>query len=212
MQIYIGKDGDRKGPYSETQIREMLAAGSIAGTDLAWHDGLADWTTVTTLLSGGNVTVPPAIPASPRAIDPNLAGRGSRLGAVLLDTVAMCLCMLPGWIVMMAGGDDNEATQVTGGILVGVGFLALAALQTYLLTTRGQSLGKRIVGVRIVNFLDDSNPGFVKACLLRAVLPAVLSCVPIVGSVFSIIDVCFIFQQDRRCLHDLIAGTKVVNA
>ena len=30
------------------------------------------------------------------------------------------------------------------------------------------------------------------------------------GGLFSIVDICFIFRDDRRCIHDLIAGTQVV--
>jgi uncharacterized RDD family membrane protein YckC len=93
-----------------------------------------------------------------------------------------------------------------------VAVLALFITQMYLLSTRGQSLGKKFVGVRIVKYADNANPGFVHACLLRAIVPALIGAVPFVGGLFSIIDICFIFGEERRCLHDLIAGTKVVKA
>ena len=32
------------------------------------------------------------------------------------------------------------------------------------------------------------------------------------GFVFLLVDFCFIFREDARCLHDLSAGTKVVKA
>jgi hypothetical protein len=38
----------------------------------------------------------------------------------------------------------------------------------------------------------------------------VLRLVPILGAIFWITDSLFIFRADRRCLHDLMAGTKVV--
>ena len=52
MQIHVAKNGQKMGPYSEAQVREMLAAGSIAGTDLGWHEGLADWVPLSSLLAG----------------------------------------------------------------------------------------------------------------------------------------------------------------
>jgi uncharacterized RDD family membrane protein YckC len=32
----------------------------------------------------------------------------------------------------------------------------------------------------------------------------------LLGAFYSIADVLFIFGKDRRCLHDLLAGTRVV--
>jgi uncharacterized RDD family membrane protein YckC len=214
MQIHIAKNGQKMGPYSEAQVREMLAAGSIAGTDLAWHEGLADWKPLASVLSAANAPAAPVSTIVPgvAVIDPNLAERGTRLGAVLLDCLALLICLLPGFVVLMAGGDDNDTTKVIGGLLITVFFLALAIVQIYMLTTRGQSIGKRIVGVKIVKYADSSSPGFVHACLLRAIVPSLIGGIPIVGGIFSIVNICFIFGEERRCIHDLIAGTKVVKA
>jgi uncharacterized RDD family membrane protein YckC len=220
MEIHIAKNGQRMGPYPEAQVREMLASGTIAGTDLAWHEGMADWKPVSSVL--GTASPAPAAGPSPIAvapsvmpvaiIDPNLAGRGARLGAVLLDCLIAFVVVLPGLVVGVAGSEDNDTTKIIAGLLCGVGILVLAIIQIYLLTTRGQTVGKKIVGVKIVKYADSSSPGFVHACLLRAIVPAVISSVPIVGPMFSLVDICFIFSEERRCIHDLIAGTKVVNA
>jgi uncharacterized RDD family membrane protein YckC len=214
MLIHIAKNGQKMGPYSEAQVREMLAAGSIVGTDLAWHEGLADWKPVAAVLSAASSPAAPVSQLVPgvAVIDPNLADRGSRLGAVLIDGLIACICVAPGVVVILIGGDDNDTTKVIGGLLIGLAFLALAVVQIYLLSTRGQTIGKKIVGVKIVRYADNSSPGFVYACLLRAIVPGMISGVPILGGIFSIVDICFIFGEERRCLHDLIAGTKVVKA
>jgi len=39
-----------------------------------------------------------------------------------------------------------------------------------------------------------------------------ISAIPVVGSFFVLIDTLLVFRADRRCVHDLIAGTKVVKA
>ena len=218
MEIHIAKNGQRMGPYSEGQVKEMLAAGSVVGTDLAWHEGLADWKPVASVLSSAPATpavVPSPAPltvATPCVIDPNLAERGSRLGAVVLDVLMACACIAPGVVVMLAGGDDNDTTKIIGALLICLAFLALATIQIYLLTTRGQTIGKKIVGVKIVRYADNSSPGFVYACLLRSIVPSMISGVPFLGALFSLVDICFIFGEERRCLHDLIAGTKVLKA
>ena len=218
MQIHVAKNGQKMGPYSEAQVREMLAAGSVAGTDLGWHEGLADWVPLSSLLAGAAPISAANIPAAPLAmvpgpaIDPNLADRGARLGAVLLDAVIAFGFCLPGFIVLWTGGKDDNTMSTIAFILIALGFLALAVIQIYLLSTKGQTLGKKVVGVKIVRYADSTNPGFVYACLLRAIVPSLISNIPFLGVIFALVDVCFIFGEERRCLHDLIAGTKVVNA
>ena len=81
-----------------------------------------------------------------------------------------------------------------------------------MLSMRGQTIGKRLLGIRIVRFGDGSNPGFVRAWLLRSLVVGLIGTLPMVGNVFMIVNYAFIFRADRRCLHDLIADTKVVKA
>src|SRR5262249_42972993 len=93
---------------------------------------------------------------------------------------------------------------------VGLGpIAALALFQAYLLSTRGQTLGKKWIGIRIVR-LDGGPVTFFGAVMLRAVVPALVATVPLFGVVFSLADAIFIFREDRRCIHDFIASTKVV--
>lgn len=42
-------------------------------------------------------------------------------------------------------------------------------------------------------------------CVLSLATPPVLESNP-----YALVDICFIFREDRRCLHDLLAGTRVV--
>jgi hypothetical protein len=46
---------------------------------------------------------------------------------------------------------------------------------------------------------------------MRSWLPFLLGLVPGFGSVFGLADACFIFGTERRCLHDRMAGTIVVD-
>ena len=47
---------------------------------------------------------------------------------------------------------------------------------------------------------------------LRYVPIQIASVIPAIGNILPLLDVLFIFREDRRCLHDFIAGTKVVKA
>ncbi len=152
-----------------------------------------------------------------------LAGRGERLLAQILDNVIFFAVALPGIIMVALAAVragfrpgmnlENLATMagVGAGILtIGFAALLLGVVQIWMLVTRGQTLGKRIMDVRIVRLDDESNPGFVHVFLLRAVLIGLLGAIPMIGWIITLADILSIFRADRRCLHDLIAGTKVI--
>lgn len=48
--------------------------------------------------------------------------------------------------------------------------------------------------------------------MLRYLPMHIVGQVPIVGALIGFINPMFIFRADQRCLHDLIAGTRVVVA
>jgi uncharacterized RDD family membrane protein YckC len=139
-----------------------------------------------------------------------LAERGTRLGAALVDGLLMVGAMLPG-ILLLVASDFEEGTLVAGIALLALCAGGLAIYQMVLISTRGQSIAKRWLGIRIVR-LDGSPCGFVHGVLLRQWAMAIIAQIPIVGGIASIVDPLMIFGEERRCLHDQIAGTKVVVA
>ena len=92
----------------------------------------------------------------------------------------------------------------------GTASLLVAGLQIFLLARDGQTVGKRLMGIRIASYASDQNPGFLRIVGLRMFLPAVIISIPCVGFLFSLLNILFIFGSEKRCLHDLIAGTKVI--
>jgi len=60
LQIHITRKGEKHGPYPEANAREMLAAGQLLPTDLAWHAGADGWKPLSEVL--GAATQPPATP------------------------------------------------------------------------------------------------------------------------------------------------------
>lgn len=138
---------------------------------------------------------PVQTPSTPKPIStPTLASRGSRLAAALIDNAAFMVVYLVSLFVL------NEPAI----FLLGLGLLA--AYQIYLLTTQGQSLGKMVMKIRIIKCDTHANGGFVTNVLLRGVLNGIICLVPF----YALVDIFFIFRDDRRCIHDLIAGTQVV--
>jgi uncharacterized RDD family membrane protein YckC len=144
------------------------------------------------------------------------AGRAARLGAQLIDLVLLTMPVMMvsvGAVLSVQAHRPGALPQSQADALLmtlgGVGVALLMLFQLYLLSATGQSLGKRWVGVRIVK-LDGSPASFWRVILLRLVLPSLLSWIPYAGWAFFPVNFLFIFADDRRCLHDRIAGTKVV--
>jgi uncharacterized RDD family membrane protein YckC len=128
-----------------------------------------------------------------------LASRGSRLGAALIDGLIAAVPYL-----FIAMGQDNGFLLAIGLI----GFLALIVIQLRFLIVDGQTIGKKILRIKIVMVATGQNGGFVPNVVLRGIVNGLLGFVPF----YSLVDVLFIFREDRRCIHDLIAKTRVVQA
>src|SRR5262245_64797613 len=149
-----------------------------------------------------------------------LATRTLRLAGAIVDSVASAVFIVP---FLLLTGDWTAAIsgELSYGTISLGSFAVLTAMQGHLLATRGQTIGKWLVGTRIVRADNDVVPTLARTLSLRygalvlglpaALLVFVLALViPYPLLVLGFIDIAFIFRRDRRCLHDLIARTKVV--
>jgi uncharacterized RDD family membrane protein YckC len=149
-----------------------------------------------------------------------LASRGERLAAYLFE-VALALPFglvggVLGYKLGRAAGmhEPLEPSLIFALGLTALCMIALTIVQMYWLSTRGQTLGKHWMKIRIVR-LDGRNPGFVGAVLQRGLLNfgvylALLLMFRPLAYAYLLADILFIFGPQNRCLHDMIAGTKVV--
>ncbi|HUQ53629.1 MAG TPA: RDD family protein [Gammaproteobacteria bacterium] len=142
----------------------------------------------------------------------NLAPRRLRLIGVLVDGLANAVVFGP--LLLFSGlwssllSDDVPFRVV---VLVSLGGVAVfLLLNGYLLATAGQTIGKRVVGTRIVNVADGRIPKFLTLVGGRYGVTWLVSLIPGAGNLYGLVDALFVFRDDRRCLHDLIAGTKVI--
>ncbi len=226
MFIIIGGDGKEYGPVTADQIRSWITGGRANLDTKAKAAGTEEWRRLGdhAEFAGASVSPPVMSAAGTMALaeGAEFAGRGNRLGAWFIDNaIAFVLC-LPGLLLAgtsvlksIAAGQRNPENMDTARLLMGFGvmgvaLLALAIVQIWMLSTRGQTLGKRMLAIRIVRFTDGGNPGFLHAVLLRGFVPGVIGAIPYIGWIFTIVNICFIFRDDQRCLHDLMAGTRVV--
>ena len=134
---------------------------------------------------------------------PGLAERGDRFAANLVDHLAIYSPLFMGGLLggLLSGRGKEELFSVLGVFLT----LGVCGYQIYL-AQNGQSIGKRWRGIRVVR-MDGSRASLGRIVFLRNFMPAALS--SFCGLV-GIVDALLIFGQDKRCLHDMIADTKVV--
>lgn len=155
----------------------------------------------------------PTADVTPRTGAPDtLADRGQRFAASVIDGVLALLLVVP---LMLAIGvsplaqlDSLTVTQRV--LLFALGSAIPLALHGYLLMRYGQTIGKRLLGIRIVDRLSRQVPTLGHIYLWRMLPLQLLGQVPVVGQLLTIVDALFIFRKDRRCVHDIIAGTIVV--
>jgi len=225
MFTIIGGDGREYGPATAEEVRAWVAAGRADEDTKVRAQGADEWKRLGDFpeFSGEDPAVSRTEPGPAAPNAPRLASRTARLGATLLDMLLGLICVLPGCLTLgtdmvtrlLRGEwpDDFEVGRVAGGFaLLAVALFALLLVQTWMLTTRGQTVGKRLAGIRIVRYRDAAPAGFLHAVLLRCWVTNLIGLIPTVGTYFPLLDIGFIFGPERRCLHDLIADTKVVLA
>jgi len=144
-----------------------------------------------------------------------LADLGKRFLGVLVDGLFGFALVVPGYAMMVVSSMNNPE-QPPPIFFVGLGLLLVGGLvsfvvQIYLLATRSQTLGKFVMKTQIVDINTGKPAGLVNTLVLRLVVNGIIGAIPCIGLIYSIVDICFIFREDRRCIHDLIASTRVVD-
>lgn len=143
---------------------------------------------VLTIESGGGVD-----------FDPVLASHGKRFVGLVIDTVIVLLCTLPGMVLLVTG----STTLVIVGLLVMLaGFVVATVLYGRAVSSTGQWIGNRVTNTRVV---DVRNGGTVTAgeAGLRFVIRYFVSSILFIGFLIAL------FDSQRQTLHDRVGGTVV---
>lgn len=163
-----------------------------------------------------------------------LASIGQRALGRILDYVLICIvegiviAIITAILVSSAasasataqdGSSDGAAAGlaaggVGGAFLLGLLFvLVIYAYETVCIGVWGQTLGKKIAGVKVVKAVNGNNPG-IGWGLVRYLIPGLCGLVPFVGFILPL--VCFLSatfdgQGRRQGWHDKVAGTLVIS-
>jgi uncharacterized RDD family membrane protein YckC len=143
-----------------------------------------------------------------------LASRWYRLWGALIDGV-IGIAIGVGSMFVTGYWDRAMRQEITPLETFGFGvfgFVMFFVIHGYFLARDGQTVGKKLVGTRIVSSQTNEILPLGKLLILRYLPLTVVSQIPLVGGVIALVNYLFIFRKDKRCIHDLIAGTKVIKA
>ncbi len=240
MFTIIGGDGREYGPATADQVRAWINGGRANLETRAKVAGSGEWRRLGDFPEFGGAAEPPLVTGTEvrdADVEPTVpveepAGIGARTGAALINAFVYFCSLMPGgmWLSrklieanpdVAKGGfpklEDLDLTGIAEGVIwVYAGLFAVMLVQALLIVVRGQNLGKLLTGVKVVRADDGGPAGFARGVMLRFALPVsvffLLNVVFPLGVMFIALDYAFMFRADRRCLHDLIAGTRVVRA
>jgi uncharacterized RDD family membrane protein YckC len=144
----------------------------------------------------------------------NLASLSDRLAAALVD---MAIIGIPIFVILFCffGFDGMLSMAKIYGLaytvsIIIVGQLLFLSVNGRFLYKNGQTIGKKILEIKIVD-IENNLPKLYRSYGLRYFIPALFPLIPFLGGLLGLADILFIFRKDRRCIHDHIAGTKVIS-
>jgi hypothetical protein len=160
-KIWIGRDGQRFGPYDDATLRAWVAEGKVEATALAWYEGMAEWRPLHEVLG---LAVPPPMAGYPAGLPD--AGRGSlpeppslHWGLLLLFTILTLGILGIVWPFLQANWvkkiDPNSkaTTYLTVALcLVGVSWVISFSQIMGHMATPGASVGPAL-GFAGLNFI-----------------------------------------------------------
>jgi len=159
-------------------------------------------------------TAPQAELVEPSSESNALASRWKRLWASMLDGLIMSVVTLP--VMYFTGGFDVISTGIQPSfeyslMIAALGISIFIIINFKLLVNNGQTIGKKVLDIKIVD-LEGNVPSLKKHLFKRYAIYFLPGQIPFGGQFFSLINILFIFGKEKRCIHDLVAETKVVMA
>ncbi|MEZ4298314.1 MAG: RDD family protein [Polyangiaceae bacterium] len=166
-----------------------------------------------------NPYAPPTVHDEPSRFPPEggesqiLAQPGTRWVARFIDGLLGMAVAIPIFVLLVVTDvvtvDDLQRNNFLGSALYIGASLPIGLYQWSLIARTGQSLGKKWQRIRIVK-VDGSPVNFTSGVILREWITTLIGFVPFIGGLVGTVGLLMIFGRERRCLHDHIAGTKVV--
>ncbi|MFA6232237.1 MAG: RDD family protein [Rhodanobacter sp.] len=239
MEIWIGRDGERHGPYKEEDVRQWLRSGQVSPKDLAWYEGLADWQPLSVLFPADQPSDTPSaatatdsaaseplqpLPQTTTAALEDYAGFWKRVAALILDTIVL---YIPNIIIMKSMGSDAAEAVMKQAVLAAPGDPnAMLAAYGQFYSTMGTAIMITTIMTWLYFALCESSAWQATVGKLalgirvtdlqgnRISIPRALGRYP--AKLLSYLILCIGFlmvawTRRKQGLHDIIAGTLVLN-
>jgi uncharacterized RDD family membrane protein YckC len=154
-----------------------------------------------------------------------LATIGQRILGTVIDNVLTLVSMSPLFSHLNLAAMSEQSGSMDGmAALMGnvpdmslivtlLLLLGIATAQTVLIIRKGQSIGKLILGTRIVDEQSGLRPNAMNTFVLRSFVVGLLYNLPVIGMFILLADFIMMLTSDQRIsLHDKLAKTRVVEA
>lgn len=160
------------------------------------------------------------------AVDNN-ASYGKRFAAFIVDSLLIGIAVAMMFEYLGLGPDQSQAVDMQTLIknmaekvnalskeqrffVLIFPYIMFFVFHGYSLFHSGQTIGKRLLGIAIVT-MDNQKPPFGPLILHRYFSQWIVGMLPGLGFLLRVADILLIFRSDRRCVHDLLAKTKVID-
>ena len=208
MEIYIEKNGAQTGPFSEDQVRAMLAAGTASPSDMAWYESEPTWVPLAKLPGLSDVAPPRVSPVRTHLIDPQASAVGRpgfllRLAGFIIDMIILRgLLYLVNLVFDTVTGPLDQTDPQNLPVLVLGSIFEISTTWLYYALLESSSK-QATVGAMALGFFVTDLEG------KRISFPrATVRCFGMILSVvtFGIGFLMCAFTEKKQCLHDMIAG------
>jgi hypothetical protein len=125
VQIYVSKNQQQLGPYTSAEARSRILTGQLTGADLAWHEDLPAWVTLSEILS----SLPaPLIPGPlPTGGQPT-----ARVSGFAIASLAASVVGAIGWVVLLifaiAADQHGKTKNENDPMMIVLGLLMIGGL------------------------------------------------------------------------------------
>jgi uncharacterized RDD family membrane protein YckC len=142
-----------------------------------------------------------------------LAGRGRRFVATLIDVVLVPVVAI--LLMLVTGVLEHASDWSTSAMpflrMIGLGVASYVLLNVWLLWTRGQTVGKAMMGIMTVDAKTGERVPIWRLFIRGLFFPTLYMIVLVpYFALIPVVDQALIFRKDRRCVHDWICRTAVV--